>query len=314
MQERVDPEGAAKSIEDALAERFGETFAVDPKLPGLDELARIAGHRSHRRFLPRAVEPALVRLLCACALSAPSKSDLQQRDILWVRDQEKQRAITALIPDMPWIADAPVFLVFLANGLRLPAIARLRNKPFPNDHLDLFFNAVVDGALVLATFMRAAAAVGLGCCPISAIRDRPDVVSDLLALPERVIPIAGLCVGWPAEAGGITPRLGLDATLHEDRYDAGDLARRSTPTTAAARRGGPIGASARPSAGARPPPMAGRRTRRGTTPNRSAPISARSCEGRASGWIDVSVSGVGWVESLHETQRLAARSKALGLA
>ena len=222
MQELVDPKGAAKSIEDALAERFGEMFAVDPKLPGLDELARIAGQCSHRRFERRAVDPALVRLLCACALSAPSKSDLQQRDILWVRDQEKQRAITALIPDMPWIADAPVFLVFLANGLRLPAIAQLRNKPFPNDHLDLFFNAAVDGALVLATFMRAAAAVGLGCCPISAIRDRPDVVSELLELPERVIPIAGLCVGWPAEAGGITPRLGLDETLHEDRYDAGD--------------------------------------------------------------------------------------------
>jgi nitroreductase len=226
MQELADPKGAAKSIEDALAERFGETFAVDPKLPGLDELARIAGQRSHRRFEPRAVEPSLVRLLCACALSAPSKSDLQQRDILWVRDQEKQRAITGLIPDMPWIADAPVFLVFLANGLRLPSIARMRGKPFPNDHLDLFFNAAVDGALVLMNFMNAAAAVGLGCCPISAIRDRPDVVSDLLALPERVIPIAGLCVGWPAEAGGITPRLGLDATLHEDRYDAGDLERR----------------------------------------------------------------------------------------
>ena len=222
----VDPETLAKSIEDALAERFGEHFPVDPRLQGLDELARIAGQRSHRRFEPRAVEPALVRLLCACALSAPSKSDLQQRDILWVRDQEKQRAITALIPDMPWIADAPVFLVFLANGLRLPAIAQLRNKPFPNDHLDLFFNAAVDGALVLMNFMNAAAAVGLGCCPISAIRDRPDVVSDLLALPERVVPIAGLCVGWPAEAGGITPRLGLDATLHEDRYDTGDLARR----------------------------------------------------------------------------------------
>src|SRR5688572_8066623 len=149
MQERVDPEGAAKSIEDALDERFGETFAVDPKLPGLDELARIAGQRSHRRFEPRAVDPALVRLLCACALSAPSKGDQQQRDILGVRDQEKQGALTALIPDMPWIADAPVFLVFLANGLRLPATAQLRNKPFPNDHLDLFFNAAVDGALVL---------------------------------------------------------------------------------------------------------------------------------------------------------------------
>jgi nitroreductase/FMN reductase [NAD(P)H] len=225
MQEQPTPEAIAARIEASLAERFGERFSVDPKLEGLDELARISGHRVHRRFLPRAVEPALLRLLCACALSAPSKSDLQQGDILVVRDRDKQRAIAALIPDMPWIADAPVFLIFLADGSRLPQIARLRDKPFPNDHLDLFFNAVVDGAIVLTTFMRAAAAVGLGACPISAIRDRPDVVSELLALPDRVVPIAGLCVGWPAEAGGITPRLGLDTTLHEDRYRAGDLAR-----------------------------------------------------------------------------------------
>jgi nitroreductase len=227
MQEQAKSEArarlVARLVEEALSERFGEAFAVDPNLTGLDELARIAGHRVHRRFLPRAVEPDLVRLLCACALSAPSKSDLQQADILVVRDKAKQRAITALIPDMPWIADAPVFLVFLADGSRLPQIAQWRNKPFPNDHLDLFFNAAVDSAIVLATFMRAAAAVGLGSCPISAIRDRADVVSDLLELPARVVPVAGLCVGWPAETGGITSRLGLATTLHQDRYEAEDL-------------------------------------------------------------------------------------------
>jgi nitroreductase/FMN reductase [NAD(P)H] len=215
----------ARLIEEALAERFGEPCAVDPALAGLDELARIARHRVHRRFLPRAVTPELLRLLCACALSAPSKSDLQQADIVVVRDQAKQGAIAALIADMPWIAQAPAFLVFLANGRRLPQIAAMRDKPFPNDHLDLFFNAVADSAIVLATFMRAAAAVGLGCCPISAVRDQAGRVSDLLGLPERVIPLAGLCVGWPADPGHITPRLGLDVTLHEDRYGQEDLAR-----------------------------------------------------------------------------------------
>lgn len=223
MQEHVTVEVAAKRIEDSLAERFGAAFRVDPELSGLDELARIAGHRVHRRFLPRAVDLDLLRLLCACALSSPSKSDLQQADILLVRDQAKQRAITALIPDMPWIEQAPAFLVFLANGSRLPEIARLRGKPFPNDHLDLFFNAVADSAIVMTTFMRAAAAVGLGCCPISAVRDRADVVSELLELPERVIPLAGLCVGWPAEDGQVTPRLGIETTLHEDRYRTGGL-------------------------------------------------------------------------------------------
>src|SRR5215831_19433952 len=81
-----DP-NAANTIQLALTERFGEEFKVDPNIPGLAALARIAGHRSHRRFLPQPVEPDLLRLLCACALSAPSKSDLQQADILVVADR-----------------------------------------------------------------------------------------------------------------------------------------------------------------------------------------------------------------------------------
>src|SRR5262245_27898630 len=70
----VSEPAASTSIQQALAERFGEELKVDEALPGLEALARIAGHRSHRRFLPRPIEPDLLRLLCACALSAPSKS------------------------------------------------------------------------------------------------------------------------------------------------------------------------------------------------------------------------------------------------
>jgi nitroreductase len=223
MQNEIGSNLAA-SIEDSLAQRFGERLQVDPALSGLDELARIASHRVHRDFLDQPVEPALLRLLCACALSAPSKSDLQQADILVLDDSEQRRAVIALMPDMPWLAQVPVVLVFLANGGRTPQLARLRGKPFPNHHIDLLFNAAVDSAIVMTTFMRAAAAVGLGCCPLSAIRDQADRVSNVLALPERVIPVAGLAAGWPAKAGAITPRLGLETTLHQDRYRQGDLA------------------------------------------------------------------------------------------
>lgn len=212
------------SIRSALAERFGDEFAIDPKLAGLDGLARIAGHRSHRRYAARAVAPDLLRLLCACALSAPSKSDLQQADIVVVGDMTIRKAIVATIPDMPWILDAPVFLVFAANGARLPALCELRGKPFPNDHLDQFFNAAVDAAIVMTTFIDAAAMVGLGCCPISAIRDQPHIVSEALKLPDRVFPIAGLCVGWPAQAGEITPRLSLATTVIENFYAERPLA------------------------------------------------------------------------------------------
>ena len=200
-------------IQAALSERFGERLEVDADLPGLDGLARIAAHRVHRRYLARDVAPDLLRLLCACALSAPSKSDLQQADILVVRDRAKLNAIAGLLPEMPWVSDARCFLSFSPTAAGFPQISRLRGKPFPNDHLDLFFNATVDAAIVMTTFLHAAEAVGLGCCPISVIRDHAGTISDMLALPEKVIPVAGMCVGWPAEKGGITPRLPLDVTV-----------------------------------------------------------------------------------------------------
>jgi nitroreductase/FMN reductase [NAD(P)H] len=181
-------------IQTALFERFGERLEIGDDLAGLDEIARISAHRVHRRYLARDIEPRLLRLLCACALSAPSKSDLQQADILVIR------------------------------GRRLPKISEMRGKPFPNDHLDLLFNAAVDAAIVMTTFLRAAEAVGLGCCPISVIRDHAATVSEMLALPEKVIPVAGMCLGWPAEESGITSRLSLDTTVHEERFKDGDLA------------------------------------------------------------------------------------------
>jgi nitroreductase len=208
----------ALSINEALFERFGERIDVDASLSGLDELGRIASHCVHRRYLARDIAPDLMRLLCACAMSAPSKSDLQQADILVVRDKTKIHAIADLLPEMPWLTETPVFLVFLANGRRLPQISKTRGKPFPNDHLDLFFNATVDAAIVMTTLLRAAEAVGLGCCPISVIRDHAATISEMFALPERVIPIAGMCLGWPAEKGGITPRLSLNTTVHEERF------------------------------------------------------------------------------------------------
>jgi nitroreductase/FMN reductase [NAD(P)H] len=206
-------------IRSAMAERFGTDLTIDPDCPGLEELTRMAEHRSHRRFASRPVEPALLRLLFACALSAPSKSDLQQADIVHVADRAKVRAIAAGIPDMPWIADAPVFLVFLANNRRLRQIGEWRGKPFANDHLDHFLNAAVDAALVMMSFIRAAEAVGLGACPVSHVRNHPHELARLLALPDGVFPVAGLCVGYPAEPGRITPRLPLEVTVHVDRYD-----------------------------------------------------------------------------------------------
>lgn len=213
----------ASTIRSALHTRFGADFPVAPDQPGAAELAQIAGHRSIRRYRPDPVAPELLRLLLACALSAPTKSDLQQADIIHITDAGKRQRIVAAIPDMAWILDAPVFLVFCGNNRRIRHIGEWRGKPFANEHLDHFMNAAVDAGIVMMNFIRAAEAAGLGTCPISAIRNAIDATSRELELPEGVFPVAGLCVGYPATPGHISPRLSPEVTVHTNRYDESTL-------------------------------------------------------------------------------------------
>ncbi|MGH1441773.1 MAG: nitroreductase family protein [Cellvibrionaceae bacterium] len=211
------------SIKNDLKVRFNENFDIDENLKGLNTLAKMTSRSVHRNYTDHPIDPNLLRFLCACALSCPSKSDLQQADILIVKDPEKRQALSRLLPDQTWLQTAPDVLIFLANGRRLVEIAKLRKKPFPNNHLDLFFNASIDAGIALTSFIHAANAVGLGTCPISVIRNHSEQISDLFNLPERVIPIAGLCIGWPISKNNITPRLSLKNTVHENSYNEKNL-------------------------------------------------------------------------------------------
>ncbi len=213
----------AERIAKATYTRFGETIHAPADLPCTDELRRMVEHSSHRKWTEQAVEPALLKLLFACALSAPSKSDLQQADIIHVADRAKIKAIADYIPDMAWINNAPVFLVFCGNNRRIRQIGEWRGKPFVNEHLDHFMNAAVDAGIVLSQFIRAAEAAGLGTVPISAVRNNPRETSDILGLPDAVFPVAGLCVGYPLERDYITARLDLNITTHTNRFNEDGL-------------------------------------------------------------------------------------------
>ena len=202
-----------------LKARFGSAPALSEAPRGVDVLADMADRRVMRRYLDKPVDPVLLETLCAVALSAPSKSDLQQADIVIVSDKGQREKLEALLPDNPWVKAAPVFLVFCGNNRRHRLLFEWRGRPFVNDYLDPFFNAAVDTGIVLATFVAAADRAGLGSCPISAIRNHAAQVSDILGLPQHVFPVAALGVGWPSFEGVMSPRLGLDTTIHRDRYD-----------------------------------------------------------------------------------------------
>lgn len=213
-------------LQAAVDARFGEGAAVGSE--GLDAAAReglhrILDRRSCRDYAAREVPESLVRLMIAAGLSAPTKSDLQQADVVWVRDPAVRSELIAGVPGADWIAHAPVFLVVCGNGARFASL--FDGGDFPNDHFDVLFNATGDAAIVLEGIVVAAAVAGLATCPISQIRDQAARIGALLGLPDRVFPFAGLCLGYPERIAAVSPRLDLDVTLHEDRYDPGAFAR-----------------------------------------------------------------------------------------
>jgi nitroreductase len=207
----------------ALHRRFG---ADDPHLdipPDATPFhAQLAARGVVRSFTAEPVPFALLRRLCALALCAPTKSDLQQRDIVIVDDAPLRQQILAPLAEGPggqaWLNKVPALLIFCGNNRRQRLWHEWRGKPFANDHLDAFFNASVDAGIALTAFVLAAEAQGLGTCPISVIRNRAAVVSKLLRLPQHVFPVAGLAVGWPAVVPKESMRLPLDVTVHRNRY------------------------------------------------------------------------------------------------
>jgi len=213
----------SKTLADLVSERYGIETDLGADRPAEGLLAQILDRRSHRRWKEDKVPEDLLQLLFACAFSASAKSDLQQSGVVVVRDKAVQQRITDLIPAMPWIATAPVFMVWIGDNHRIRRISELRGIPFGNDHLDSFLNAATDTALAMQTFILAAESQGLGCCPISNVRNHTDAMKQLLGLPPHTFPYAGLCVGYPAREGFSSMRLPLSRFVHEGTYNEATL-------------------------------------------------------------------------------------------
>ena len=204
---------------DVIARRFGDGGPSGEDVEDNALIRQILSRKTVRRYSEEIPSENLLDVLTAASLSASAKSDFQQASILRVRDAEKRAAIGELFPAMPWIANAPVFIVFLGDARRLQSIGEMRGRPVSNGTLEGFFNASVDAALVMQTMILCAESAGLGVCPISVIRNEIDKVAAILGLPDLVFPVAGLCLGYPQAEGHVSLRLPRPATTHLDRYD-----------------------------------------------------------------------------------------------
>jgi len=212
------------SAADLIRARYG-ALPFDPPADLPPALAALLDRRVTRRYRAEEVPDPLLDTILAAAQSAPSKSDLQQYSIVVTRDAAKIAKVADWIGTMPWIKDAPVFLLFCGDMRRGQAACARHGRAHANNNMDTFLNTAVDAALAMGMAVAAADAAGLGTCPISYVRSHIEKVGPLFGLPEGVYPVAGLTLGWPAARNEVTPRLPPAAVVHREAYDEAGLDR-----------------------------------------------------------------------------------------
>jgi nitroreductase len=142
--------------------------------------------RKYQPDMPVEIEKLHAILEMACA--APSAGDLQSYHIVVVRDPGDRQALVHAAHEQVFIAEAPVCLVFCADPARSESMFGERGAKL---------YALQDATIAAAYTQLAIVAAGMGSNWIGYFEE--DKVRKLLGLESGLIPIALICLGYPAE-------------------------------------------------------------------------------------------------------------------
>ncbi len=213
-------DASRSSEKDLLAARYQNDLPL-PEGPWNDVIAALLSHRSVRSYKPDALPAGMLERLIVAAQSASTSSNLQTWSVVAIEDPAKKQVLFDVTGGQRHIKQAPVVLAWLADLHRLEVVAAHRNRPHEAlSYIEMLLVAAIDAALAAQNFAVAAESLGLGTVYIGALRNRVDVVADLLELPSNVMPVFGMCVGYPdpVRPGVIRPRLEPGAVLHHETY------------------------------------------------------------------------------------------------
>lgn len=177
-------------------------------------------HRTYRNFdeTYQLSEEELQKILQA-SRQAPSWMNGQMYSIIVVKDRGIREQLVAMNPGNPHVLNSSVFLVFVADLKRTQKVAEHYGVEYRiNEGFDPVITAVTDAALALENAVIATEALGLGSVVVGTIRKDIAEVSELLKLPDHVLPVAGLSIGKPNVEMQVKPRLPEQAVIHYDTY------------------------------------------------------------------------------------------------
>lgn len=184
-------------------------------------IEQLLAHRSVRAYLPDPVGDDQLAAIIAAAQSASSSSNLQAWSVVAVRDPARRAALAECAGGQAHVREAPLQLVWLADLARLRRIAEQAGRPAEAlDYLEMFLVGVIDAALAAQNAVAAAESLGLGTVYIGGMRNQPEAVAELLALPAGVVAVFGLCVGTPdpAQPAAVKPRPPQRVVVHHETY------------------------------------------------------------------------------------------------
>lgn len=185
-------------------------------------LSLMNSHTSVRNFKDYPISDETLHELIKAGQSAASSNFIQAYTVIHVKDPEKRKIIAELAGNQSHVVDAPLFLVFVADLERARLSTTLHEEKMVHGQTEAFIISTVDTALMAQNVILAAESMDLGGVYIGAIRNNPQVVSELLDLPDHTYPLFGMCLGYPESKNEVKPRLPLEIVLKTDSYQSGN--------------------------------------------------------------------------------------------
>ena len=142
-------------------------------------------HRCIRSFLDKEITNAIIDELVAVAQAAPNSINGQQISLVIVRDKKKKQRIAEIAGGQTWIAQAPLFILFVADFYKAKLAACKVSRPLViPESIEATIAASIDAGICLQNVITAAESLDLGVVPIGGIRNDPAAMIELLNLPE----------------------------------------------------------------------------------------------------------------------------------